>query len=79
MTNEIQCPTCGGVEWKAVEQFTSLTPCRLEKNDSQVEVIFDSRAEFQREASTSVTTMYLCAQEDCGFSVEPARLNTLGG
>jgi len=80
MVTEIQCPTCGSVEWKAIEQFTSLTPCRIGRDeDGEVITDFDMRAEFQRDASTSVTTGYICAEETCGYMVEPHELHKLGG
>jgi hypothetical protein len=75
----VPCPKCSSVEWKAVEQFTSLTPCTLIKEDGQVQVEFDSRAEMSREAATSVTTMYLCGTEECGYSFEPTKLDEMGG
>ena len=74
----IHCPQCRGIEWKAVEQFTSLTPCTLIREGDEVQVEFDMRAEMSREASTSVTTMYLCANEDCGYALDPLNLNKVG-
>lgn len=80
MADEIQCPNCGGIDWKAVEQFTSLTPCRLERSaDGQVETVMDVQAEFQREASTSVITRYICSGEECGHALEPLDVQKLGG
>lgn len=77
--SDIKCPQCGKVEWKAVEQFSALTPCTLVKGeDGMIEQSFDMRAEMARDAATSVTTMYLCANEECGFAVEPTGLNKLG-
>lgn len=75
----IHCPKCKGAEWNAVEQFTSLTPCTLIREQGDVQVEFDSRAEMNREAATSVTTAYLCATEECGYTLSPTDLNTAGG
>lgn len=75
--NELQCPTCGSVEFRAIEQYTSMTPCRLIAEDGSVEIEFSAAAEMVRDAATSVTILYACAKE-CGFTVEPANLNTLG-
>jgi hypothetical protein len=80
MNSEIPCPTCGSLDWKAVEQFTSLTPCRLTSGDGgNPEIEFDARAEHTREAATSVTTAYICANEECGHTVQPEELRTLVG
>jgi hypothetical protein len=76
---EIQCPNCGSVNWNAVETFQSLTPCRLIKTDSGVETEYNIRAEHVRDASTSVVTVYICGQDECGFTVEPLNLDELGG
>lgn len=67
----IVCPQCGTAEWRAVEVVHSLTPCWLSARDHQVDVVFDARAEFSREASTSTVTHYLCGNDDCGFMVHP--------
>jgi hypothetical protein len=75
----ITCPKCGNAEWNAVEQFTSLTPCTLIREDGEVQVEFDSRAEMNREAATSVTTAYLCATTECGGMITPDQLNNQGG
>lgn len=80
MTDEIPCPTCGSFEWKAIEQFTSLTPCSLRRDrDGNPEIEFDARAEHTREAATSVTTGYICANEECGHTLSPEELRSLVG
>lgn len=77
---EIQCPNCGSVEWKAVEQFTALTPVRLSRTkDGSIEVEFDQRTELTREAETSVAILYICGEENCGHTVKPTDLGQLGG
>lgn len=77
MSNEILCPKCNGPEWKAVEQFTALTGCRLNLDDQgNVEIEFDPMAELAREAATSVTTAYICAT--CEHMVTPDGLSDLG-
>jgi hypothetical protein len=75
----VPCPKCSSVEWKAVEQFTSLTPCGIFMESGEVVVEFDMRAEMNREASTSVTTAYICGNGECGYSFEPTKLDEMGG
>ena len=80
MSDEIACPTCNGAEWRAVEQFTALTPCRLVRGrEGNVEIEFDARAEHSREAATSITTAYICANEECGHVLDSKELRELVG
>jgi hypothetical protein len=74
MNGEIKCPDCRSVEWKAVEQFTALTPCTLTREDGEVQVEFDMRSELARDAASSVTLAYTCANEECGHTINAADL-----
>jgi hypothetical protein len=74
---DLFCPNCGSSDWKAIEQFTALTPCRLMKGPEGIEIDYDMRAELAREAATSVTTHYICGTDECGFQVEAHRIGEL--
>jgi hypothetical protein len=71
MDDNIACPQCGAKDWKAVEQFTALTPCVLiRESDGSIGIEFDMRAELARDAATSVVLAYTCANEECGHTVQ---------
>lgn len=74
MDGEIECPQCRGVAWNAIESFTALTPCTLTREEGQVQVEFDMRAELARDAATSVTLAYTCANEECGYTIDASSL-----
>lgn len=75
----ITCPQCGETDWKAIEQFTSLTPCTLARDeDGSVQIEFDMRAELARDAATSVVLAYTCAADECGYTVDAAQLQQGG-
>jgi hypothetical protein len=75
MNKPIICPNCSNKEWRAVEQFTALTPCILVREETgEVSIEFDMRAELARDAATSVVLAYTCANEDCGYTVEASLL-----
>jgi hypothetical protein len=68
------CPQCAGTEWNAIEQFTSQTPCTITREADGWQVEFDSRAEMNRNAATSVITAYICSTADCGHVLAPTEL-----
>lgn len=74
MNGEIKCPKCGGAEWNAIEQFMALTPCTIMRDESEVVVEFDMRSELTRDAATSITLAYTCANEECGHTINAADL-----
>lgn len=75
--SDLFCPSCGEWDWIAVEQFTSMTPCRLQRQIEGVEIIFDMRAELARESASSIVLAYRCSNESCGYTVEAHRLESL--
>ena len=73
----VPCPACGSHEWKAIEVIHTVTPCTLVRSEAGIDIEFDGRAEFTREASTSAVLNYMCADEDCAYVVDPADLGKL--
>jgi hypothetical protein len=71
----ILCPKCGADNWKAVEQFTAMTPCQLVREETgEVQIEFDMRAELARDAATSIIMAYACDQAGCGYTVSAVDL-----
>jgi hypothetical protein len=55
-----------------------ISSCDLSVEDGHVVIDMDPMSEFMREAITSFTLAYTCANDECDFSIEAARLEDLG-
>lgn len=72
----IPCPGCGSTQhWRAVEQQSWMTPCDLVRTPTGIEIEIEPTAETGRDMASAVTVAYVCVADDCGYSVEPDRLN----